>query len=78
MRGQTVLRLNKEVSPKLLDRLNREFRGILSKGEFKSSGPLEDEVRNDEYPDLPRLAFNFDKKSFGRLNQMIRMINRSS
>lgn len=78
VRGQTVLRLIKEVSPKLLDRLNREFGDILSKGEFKSSGPLEDEVRNDEYPDLPRLVFNFDNRSFGRLNQMIRMINRSA
>ena len=77
VRGRTVLRLNQSIAPQTLERLNDEFQDILIDGEFISTGPLADEIRNNEYPGLARLAFNFNKRSYGRLNQLIKTINQS-
>ncbi|MFQ5449725.1 MAG: TIGR00730 family Rossman fold protein [Nitrospinaceae bacterium] len=77
VRGKTILRFLKPLSPALVDQLNEEFSDILVQGRIQSSPPLQEEVRNEEYPELPRLVFNFDKRHFGRLNEMIWRINRS-
>ena len=77
-KGKTVIRLNHALPPQTLERLNDEFMDILIDGKFIASGPLADEFRNNEYPDLPRLVFNFNKKNYGRLNQLIKVINLSS
>ena len=76
-RGRTVLRLNQAIAPQTLERLNDEFRDILIDGEFISAGPLEGEVSDNEYLGLARLTFNFNKRSYGRLNQLIKTINQS-
>ena len=75
VKNKTVLRLNTAPSKDLLTKLNQEFEDIVIKGKIEASGPLKEELINQEYPDLPRLTFHFDKKSFGRLNQMISRIN---
>ena len=36
---------------------------------------LAEELKNQEYPTLPRISLHFDKKSFGRLNLLIARIN---
>jgi hypothetical protein len=33
------------------------------------------EVRDNDYIDLPRIAFRFDNRSFARLHQLIRRVN---
>jgi uncharacterized protein (TIGR00730 family) len=75
VRHLTVLRLNHEVSADRLVELNREFKDILVDGEIIASGPLKDELKNNEYPLLPRLVFHFNKKDFGRLNELILHLN---
>jgi uncharacterized protein (TIGR00730 family) len=75
--GLTVLRLNKKLSSSALDRLNRDFRDILTKGEIELSPPTDKEVRSNEYLDLPRLIMNFNMRNYGRLYEMIEVINRS-
>ncbi|NIQ01093.1 MAG: cytochrome D ubiquinol oxidase subunit II, partial [Nitrospinaceae bacterium] len=75
VRGVTVLRFTRTLPPELLDELNEEFQDILTNGRIRSSPPLDDESRNREYLELPRLVLNFNKRSFGRLNLMIRKIN---
>lgn len=74
--GQTVLRLNKEISEKTLELINREFKGILTSGEIKPSPPTDREVQEKEYPDLPRLIMNFNMRDFNRLCEMIQVINK--
>jgi uncharacterized protein (TIGR00730 family) len=73
----TVLRFTKAVTPAVVDYLNHEYRDILRTGDFKASGALETEKANNEFPDLPRLVFQFNKQHFGRLNEMILWINRN-
>jgi len=73
----TVLRFTKTLSPEVVEYLNREFRDILREGDFQVSGALETERIQSEFPDLPRLVFQFNKQHFGRLNEMILWINRN-
>lgn len=72
----TVLRLNKKISAKTLDLLNRDFKDILKGGEIKISGPLAEEIRSGECPGLPRLVMNFNMRDYGRLYNMISIINK--
>lgn len=73
--GFTVIRLNSRISPKLLKQINTKFRDILTDGEIRLSPPLEEEVQKGEYLDLPRLVMKFNLCSYGRLCELIRVIN---
>jgi len=73
----TVLRFTRSPTPAVVDYLNREFRDILRTGDFQTSDALEAEKTYNEFPDLPRLVFQFNKQDFGRLNEMILWINRN-
>lgn len=77
VRELTVLRFTKALSPAVVEYLNHEFRDILSGGDFQASKALEPEIAQNEFPDLPRLVFQFNKQYFGRLNEMILWINRN-
>ena len=73
----TVLRFTRALTPEVVEYLNHEFRDILRKGKFQASVALESEIAQNEFPDLPRLVFQFNKQHFGRLNEMILWINRN-
>jgi len=74
--GSTVLRLNKKISENNLKQLNLQFKDILTKGEITASSALKEEVARNEYPELPRLVMEFDLRSYGRLCELIRAINK--
>ncbi len=71
----TVLRLNRKVSDNTLKMLNQEFKDILTDGEIKHSPPTDIEIQNEEYLDLPRLTMNFNRRAYGRLCELIHVIN---
>jgi uncharacterized protein (TIGR00730 family) len=74
--GLTVLRLNKKISKETLNLINRKFKNILKDGDIRFSSPTEKEIENKEYLELPRLAMNFNLSDYGRLCEMICVINR--
>ncbi|MFA6320942.1 MAG: TIGR00730 family Rossman fold protein [Candidatus Omnitrophota bacterium] len=74
--GLTVLRLNRAVSDKTLEDLNKKFKNILTSGEIAVSPPTKKEVERGEYLDLPRLIMNFNHRNYGKLYEMIGVINR--
>ncbi len=74
--GLTVLRLNKKISERTLNFINKEFKDILTGGEIKLSPPTKKEIQKGEYPELPRLTMNFNQCSYGRLYKMIHVINK--
>ncbi|MBN2057199.1 MAG: TIGR00730 family Rossman fold protein [Candidatus Saganbacteria bacterium] len=74
-RDLTVIRLNKKVPEKDLERLSRKYRDIM-KGGIRPSGPLPAEVRARELLDKPRICFKFDRRSYSRLIGLIRDLNR--
>lgn len=73
--GLTVLRLNRPLSGKALKCINYEFKDILTEGRIMPSPALKEELENGEYPDLPRLVMKFNLRDYGRLFELIRVIN---
>jgi uncharacterized protein (TIGR00730 family) len=71
----TVIRLNKRISENTLKSINENFKDLLVSGDFKLAGPTEKEIKCGEYLDLPRLIFNFCKRDYGRLYELIHFIN---
>lgn len=71
----TVLRLNRPLSDKTLKSINHEFKDILTEGQIKPSSALKEELEKGEYPDLPRLVMKFNLHDYGRLFELIRVIN---
>jgi uncharacterized protein (TIGR00730 family) len=72
----TVMRLIHAPSPSLIAQLNHDFRDILTGGEIRATVPLPEE--SDEQPavlSLNRLLVPFNRRNFGRLRQMIDVIN---
>lgn len=67
-----VIRVNKRPSEELVGALNDEFRDIIVEGAIQATGPLDGE---GDHPDLPRLTFRFNRRSYGRLRLMIDRIN---
>jgi uncharacterized protein (TIGR00730 family) len=74
--GLTVMRLNKEISDKTLKLINNNFKDILTSGEIKNAPPTNKEIQEGEYLGLPRLIMNFNLRDYGRLCEMICIINR--
>lgn len=74
--GLAVLRLNREISVKTLKLINKEFKDILISGEIRVSPPTDKEIQEGEFLKLPRLVMNFNMRNFGRLCEMIHVINK--
>ncbi|HJZ90118.1 MAG TPA: LOG family protein [Gemmataceae bacterium] len=77
VRKDLVVRLNRPISDRTLDRLNSEFKDIIWEGEIErvDADPLE--ANEPELAHLPRLRFRFDRHGHSRFRQMIDLINQS-
>ena len=75
-RETTIIRLNRKIPLKELKKLSKKYRDIVS-GEIIPSGPLPAEVRNKEFLELPRICMKFDRKSYGRLMELIKDLSLS-
>lgn len=73
-----VLRLQHELPPAVLRDINQRYADILVDGRFTVSKPLPEERNEPELKDLPRLVFQFDRHSLGRLRQLIDHVNREA
>ena len=74
--GLTVLRLNRKLSDKTLKLINQKFKDILTEGGFNLSPPTREEIQKKEYLNLPRLVMKFNQHDYGRLLELIHVINR--
>lgn len=75
VRGRLVLRLHVEPSDDFVDRLNDEFGDVVESGQIEKTGVHRLESDDEHLANLSRLAFHFNRKSAGRLRQMIDLIN---
>jgi uncharacterized protein (TIGR00730 family) len=78
VKNKLVFRLQKAPSEKLLADINAGFPDILNGGEFVVSGPLAEEKDEPSLAEFPRLVFRFNRRSLGRLRQLIDALNRGS
>ncbi len=72
---QLAMRLRQTISAEQLEQIRERFTDLLSDGTFELRGPLEEELDEPTLRDLPRLVFNFNRRSAGRLRQLISHLN---
>jgi len=73
--GVAIIRLKRQISAPMLERINREFKDILHSGKIEVALPTAKEVQEKEFLSLPRLAMSFNLRDYGRLYEMIQVIN---
>ncbi len=78
VKNKLVFRLQEAPGEQLLADINAHFADILNGGEFVVSGPLSEEKDEPLLAEFPRLAFRFNRRSLGRLRQLIDALNRGS
>jgi uncharacterized protein (TIGR00730 family) len=70
---QFVIRMQKSLAPDELDSLNEVHAALCVKGRIEQGMALDGE---DEFPELPRLIFQFNRKHYGGLRLLIDQLNR--
>jgi uncharacterized protein (TIGR00730 family) len=76
VRSNLVMRLQRAPGESLMAAINADFADILVAGRFQLGEALAEERDDPELADMPRLIFQFDRRSYGRLRQLINCINR--
>ncbi|HWL64493.1 MAG TPA: TIGR00730 family Rossman fold protein, partial [Actinomycetota bacterium] len=69
-----ILRLNVMPEESILATLSDEFADILSRP-IREAKPSTAELRDEDVPDLPRIALAFDRQHVGRLRRLIDRLN---
>jgi uncharacterized protein (TIGR00730 family) len=75
VRDVLVIRLRHAPSPSAISSLNEDFSDIISGSPIENISATREELDANEYVDLPRIAFGFDRRSYGRLRQMVDVLN---
>lgn len=70
-----AMRLKAPISGEQLEQTQQRFGDLLADGRFELRGPLDEELDEPALRDLPRLVFNFNRRSAGRLRQLIDYLN---
>jgi uncharacterized protein (TIGR00730 family) len=78
VKNQLVFRLQEELHPSLLRDIGLHFNDILASGEFHQRPALADEMDEPHLAALPRLVFHFNRRSLGRLRELVDTVNRGS
>ena len=55
--------------------MNEDFADIVIEGKIQVIKPTPEEREDDDHADLPRIAFGFNRKGYGRLRQLIDVLN---
>jgi uncharacterized protein (TIGR00730 family) len=71
-----VLRLNQQISDLHLSRLKNDFSDIFVNSSIERTTATKAEIDDNDLLDKPRLAFQFARRDFGRLRQLIDALNR--
>jgi len=71
-----VIRMKYAPSDHAIDGLNEDFGDILSQGQIQRIDPTPEELEDGSDLEYPRIALVFNKRDYGRLRQMIDVINR--
>ena len=75
VRNRLVIRLEKELLDSHIGVLNQRFQDLIRLGKIYKTSALPDEADEPDLSSKPRITFSYNKKSAGRLNEMILMIN---
>jgi len=70
-----VIRLKHAPSDSAVAAMNEDFADINSGPPIKRIEPTPEEVEGEDHVELPRIGFKFNRKDYGRLRQMIDVLN---
>ncbi len=70
-----VIRLEKELRDNDLKQLTGNFGDIIESGAIEKTRPLADEADEPALLAKPRIAFRYNRRSAGRLNELVEMVN---
>ena len=73
--GNLVLRMLRGPDEEMLTVLNDEFADIVVSGSITAVPPSPPEVRDGDAVELDRISFEFNRRHFGRLRQLINKLN---
>jgi uncharacterized protein (TIGR00730 family) len=75
VRDLLVIRLKHPPSSTALEAINEDFDDIISGEPIRIIPPTEDETEDNDNLDLPRIAFGFNRRDYGRLRQLVDVLN---
>ena len=75
VRDLLVIRVKHTPSPSAVEALNEDFADIIAAGQIHVAKPFPEEREEAHTLRLPRLAFEFNRRGYGRLRQMIDVLN---
>ena len=75
VKDQFIIRLKNAPSPSALAALNEDFADLVVAGKIEIVRPTADEIADHDRLDLVRLGFNFNRKDYGRVRQLIDALN---
>jgi len=70
-----VLRMNRQLPPAAIARMNADFQDILLQGQIEQTAALPEEKNEPEIATLPRLVLTPDQRHYGRIRQLIDAVN---
>ncbi|MBI5802615.1 MAG: cytochrome D ubiquinol oxidase subunit II, partial [Verrucomicrobia bacterium] len=70
-----VIRLKNPPTSSAIAALNEDFADIITGEPFHVIPPTPEEADDAEHMDLQRLAFGFNRRGYGRLRQLIDVLN---
>src|SRR6476620_5646083 len=70
-----VIRLKNAPTDTAIAALNEDFGDIIIGPEIKRIEPTPEELADDDNVDMPRIAFGFNRRDYGRLRQLIDVLN---
>jgi uncharacterized protein (TIGR00730 family) len=70
-----VIRLRHAPSDSAVEAMNEDFADIIVGPEIKRIKPTPEETEDGDHVELPRIAFGFNRRDYGRLRQLIDVLN---
>jgi uncharacterized protein (TIGR00730 family) len=75
VRELLVIRMKTAPNKSALAALNEDFADIVASGKIQTIDSTTEEVEHKEHLELKRIAFNFNRHDYGRLRQLIDVLN---
>jgi hypothetical protein len=75
VRELLVIRMKTAPNKSALAAMNMDFADIVASGKIQTVDPTTEEVEHNEHLELKRIAFNFNRHDYGRLRQLIDVLN---
>ncbi len=75
VRDLLVIRLQHQPTESAVEGLNEDFADIIAAGRIQIIGATAEEREDNQVPTLPRIGFEFNKRDYGRMRQLIEVLN---